>query len=144
MYTIRKMFKFEAAHQLASAYSKLCSEQVHGHSYRVEIFLTSERLNSDGMVIDFGQVKAWIKDYMDSWDHALVVPASFGNKRIATLRKTNKRLLVMRHNPTAERMAEDMFFQIEKELSMRAIAPTVSLLKVRVHETDTGWAEYSR
>lgn len=136
MYTVRKLFKFEAAHQLASAYSRACSETVHGHSYRVEVFFRSRNLDANGMVIDFGAVTDMIKAIIMHWDHALIVPASFGKNRITALRRTNKKLYVSAENPTAEWMAKHLYDTI------RAVYP-VLLYKVRVHETDTGYAEYA-
>ena len=56
MYKIRKLFKFEMAHVLTTAYTKECCN-LHGHSYRMEVFITSGALNEDGMVIDFKKLK---------------------------------------------------------------------------------------
>lgn len=134
MYTIRKKFKFEMAHQLSDAYSKCCSEQIHGHSYICELFFTARVLDKSGMVVDFGEVKAKIKDYIDSWDHCLVMPGTMPEDYIKTLIKYNKNIKVVEYNPTAENMAKDMYIQI------KFIIPQLS--KVRLHETDTGWAEY--
>ena len=36
-YTIRKQFKFEMAHQLKDSYSAACHENLHGHSYVLEL-----------------------------------------------------------------------------------------------------------
>lgn len=39
MFTIRKEFKFEMAHQLYTCYSEACKNAIHGHSYILELFL---------------------------------------------------------------------------------------------------------
>ena len=48
MYTIRKLFRFEMAHQLSKAFSTACSEQIHGHSYVCEVFFAKEALLVEG------------------------------------------------------------------------------------------------
>ena len=48
MYTLRKQFKFESAHQLYDAYSSCCKDCIHGHSYLVEVFFSSDKLDNTG------------------------------------------------------------------------------------------------
>ena len=134
MYTIRKLFRFEMAHQLSKAYSTACSEQIHGHSYVCEIFLKSDQLDETGMVVDFGEIKAKIGDYINSWDHSLVMPTDMPSEYLDMLAKYNVKLRKVNYNPTAEAMAKDMYNTIKKDVPQ--------LLKVRLHETVTGWAEY--
>lgn len=136
MYMVRKLFKFEAAHQLASAVSVACFETIHGHSYRVELFLASPGLDTNGMVLDFGGMchfKTWLLDY---FDHALFIPAVFPLAYIEALRTYNVKLRVVEANPTAEWMARFIAADAERRF------PGM-VTKVRVHETDTGYAEYS-
>jgi 6-pyruvoyltetrahydropterin/6-carboxytetrahydropterin synthase len=128
MFTIRKQFKFEAAHVLDSSFSKCC-QQIHGHSYRVELFFRSKDLNADGMVMDFGEVKEKIAHIIGQFDHAMIV----GPKNSSVVHGQRLQLCV---NPTAENMARDFFDTIKKLIPQ--------LCKVRVHETDTGYAEYER
>jgi 6-pyruvoyltetrahydropterin/6-carboxytetrahydropterin synthase len=134
MYIIRKKFKFEMAHQLVDAYSKACSDQIHGHSYICEVFFSSQKLDNTGMVVDFTQIKDKIKPYIDSWDHALVMSADMPIEYLDCLIKYNKNLKIVKYNPTAENMAKDIFEYIEQQMP--------NCLKVRLHETDTGYAEY--
>ena len=128
MFTIRKQFKFEAAHVLDSSFSKCC-QQIHGHSYRVELFFRSKVLNADGMVVDFGFVKQAIEALIRQLDHRLIITEN-------QLNFAAYNPLIFPCNPTAENMAQH-FFQILQE-------PLPALFKVRVHETDTGYAEYER
>ncbi len=127
MYTIRKQLKFEAAHVLDSSYSKCC-QQVHGHSYLVELFFQSKKLNKDGMVIDFGLVKVVAGELIDKFDHSLIV----SNK--SRLECSGTRIIIVPYNPTAENMAHDFYVRIKKKIP--------KLFKVRVHETSSGYAEY--
>src|SRR5690625_4882067 len=71
MFTIVKIFRFEAGHQLIH-HDGACKEP-HGHSYILEVQIQSNSLNEDGpkknMVIDFHQVsdivKPMVKTYLD-------------------------------------------------------------------------------
>ena len=42
---IRKLFKFEGAHIVRDCSSDRCKFSIHGHSYVVEVFLTSDKLD---------------------------------------------------------------------------------------------------
>lgn len=42
---IRKQFKFEGAHIVRNCTSQRCRENIHGHSYIVEVFITSDKLD---------------------------------------------------------------------------------------------------
>jgi len=138
MFTIRKEFKFEMAHRLMSSYSKSC-QRIHGHSYILEVFLESETLNEDGMVLDFGHLKDIADDYINSWDHAIVL-CQRDNEYI---NKVGDGIKIVSYNPTAEEMARDIYNHIKDKLSNLENNNAV-ISKVRLHETRTGWAEYSK
>lgn len=144
MYKIRKQFKFEGAHQLYNAYSKACTDCIHGHSYLVEVFFESSNLDETGMVIDFGKINALFKGYIDEyWDHSLIMPDLFSKKYLDLLAEYNKKLNIVSYNPTAENMAKYMFQEFISILNQNNINIKVTIAGVRVHETTTGWAEYS-
>ena len=133
MYTIRKIFKFESAHILDSAYSKECTT-IHGHNYKVEVFLSTETLNEDGMVIDFKELKEIIYPIFKNWDHKLIHSPLFA------LNATNS--IQVDFNPTAENMALYLHDEIVRKLAVKLAKQGGFKAKVRIHETDTGWAEY--
>ena len=133
MFTIRKLFKFEAAHVLESAYSTEC-KCIHGHSYIVEVFISSESLNDDGMVIDFKKLKEIINPLIEKWDHALIVPNS--------IKAPGDNSVFVDFNPTAENMAKYLHSWVGIKVAVRLAKQGKFKIKVRVHETDTEWAEY--
>lgn len=133
MYTVRKEFKFEAAHVLNSSESKEC-QKIHGHSYRVEVFLSRLDLNSDGMVEDFKIIKEAFKPVIDKLDHALIVKNAC--KRHS--KGSKDKLVVLNKNPTAENMAEFIYDFADKEV----LSDEVSIDSIRVHETDSGYVEF--
>ena len=57
MFRITKQFTFEAAHQLHGLPEGHKCGNLHGHSYKVELVLESERLNEHGFVVDYGELK---------------------------------------------------------------------------------------
>jgi 6-pyruvoyltetrahydropterin/6-carboxytetrahydropterin synthase len=63
--TIKKVFS--AAHKLAEI-GGAC-EKLHGHNFTVEVTLTSEGLNREGLVIDFRDLKGWLGEILDGLDH---------------------------------------------------------------------------
>lgn len=145
MYTIRKKFRFEAAHRLMTSYSQKC-QKVHGHSYVAEVFLQSEQLNEDGMVIDFGKLKNKLAEVFDKFDHFVVLCAkdSFAihmqNEEFAGM--IDFGLIMVDWNPTAENMAKYFYDEICTILYANEDMRDAQLVKVRIHETETGWAEY--
>lgn len=130
MYTICKKFKFEAAHVLTEAYSEEC-KKIHGHSYVVEFYFRSKKLNKDGMVIDFKKIKEGIQPQIDWYDHSIMVHRDY--LHCEELRKIPG-AIILTCNPTAENMAEDLYHFARIKFRQ--------CFKVRVYETQTGWVEY--
>jgi len=135
MYTIRKLFKLEGAHILTRAFSKEC-QRIHGHSYSVEVFVSSDKLNADGMVVDFKLLKKSIGDLINSWDHRCLVEDGLLEDNLCLHNKFKSSFVVVPYNPTAENMCKDIYDQAKR------MVPIGYSIKVRIHETDTGYAEY--
>lgn len=133
MFEIRKVFRFESAHQLSHAVTKACYETIHGHSYKVEMFFQDFVLNEDEMVLDFGAMGN-VKEFIETLDHSLMIPQSFDSLYIAALQKWNKKVIVVERNPTAEYLARYIYGSVHNMIPR--------LARVRVHETETGYAEY--
>ena len=55
MYRLRVEVDFDAAHRL-EGYPGKCAN-LHGHSWKVEVFVTGEAVDSLGLVCDFGMLK---------------------------------------------------------------------------------------
>lgn len=64
MYKIKKRLEVSAAHKLNLSYESKC-ENLHGHNWIIDIYLKSEKLNKDGMIMDFTHIKKKIQDKMD-------------------------------------------------------------------------------
>lgn len=56
MFEIRKRVEISAAHKLNLDYESKCTA-IHGHNWIIDIYLRSESLNHNGMIMDFSEIK---------------------------------------------------------------------------------------
>ena len=141
---IRKTFKFENAHIVRDCSTLRCSQNLHGHSYEVEVILESNYLDKAGMVYDFGLMKLHIKEIIDSFDHAITLYSDDSTEYIDTMKKHSKRWILLPVNPSAEQFSRVFFLIIDKLLhntQMQNSEKEVALQSVIVHETKTGYAQ---
>jgi 6-pyruvoyltetrahydropterin/6-carboxytetrahydropterin synthase len=144
---IRKLFKFENAHIVRNCTSRRCSRSIHGHSYKVEVKLSSNYLDNGEMVYDFGLMKVTIKDLIDSFDHAITLWAKDDPEYIKYAKKFSERWIILPVNPSAEQFSRVFFLIIDRVLGLMEFnngEKEVKLHSVVVHETDTGYAECFR
>lgn len=141
---IRKQFKFEGAHIVRDCSSDRCKKSIHGHSYVVEVFLTSNKLDYGHMIYDFGLTKGTIKDVIDSFDHAYAMWDKESDDFKSFMKSNSDRYVQMPVSPSAECFALTILFIIDKILEATHFnngEGGVSVSSVRVHETETGYAE---
>lgn len=141
---IRKTFKFENAHIVRDCSTKRCSQNLHGHSYEVEVLLHSNFLDKGGMVYDFGLMKLHIKEIIDSFDHAVTLFNQDDKTYIDDMKKHSKRWIELPVNPSAEQFSRVFFLIIDKLLKntvMQNSEKEVTLYSIIVHETKTGYAQ---
>ena len=144
---IRKLFKFENAHIVRNCTSRRCSFSLHGHSYKVEVKLSSNFLDNGEMVMDFGLMKLYIKDFIDSFDHAITLWDKDNKEYIEFAKRFSERWVMLPVNPTAEQFSRVFFLIIDRILELMEFnngEKEVKLYSVIVHETDTGYAECFR
>jgi dihydroneopterin triphosphate aldolase (PTPS-III) / 6-pyruvoyltetrahydropterin synthase len=70
VFVSKDSFKFNAAHFMAYPGFR---ERLHGHNYRVSVRVEG-RLNSDGYVIDFGDIKRAANDICHAMNERTIVP----------------------------------------------------------------------
>lgn len=106
--TIYKEFKAEIAHKLSRSWTKKC-QHIHGHSYRFGITIKGEKLNDEGVIVDFGFLKQELAELIDLWDHSFFIhdldPLLKEPAFIEILKIQKQRLRICNFNPTAENMA---------------------------------------
>lgn len=130
---ITKRFKVEMAHRVLDAYTERCNG-LHGHSYKIDLTLASDKLDHAGMVIDFKKVKEVFGGVIDAFDHAIVV-WSRDYDLLFFVEQLNSRYVIVPYNPTAENMA--MHFWIEAKVQGLPVA------SVTVWETESSCAVFS-
>ncbi|MGC8604968.1 MAG: 6-carboxytetrahydropterin synthase QueD [Desulfomonilaceae bacterium] len=122
MYEVEIISNFSAAHSLRQ-YKGKC-ERLHGHNYRVHVTARSLAPESDGMVIDFGNLKAVTNEIIERLDHRFLNEIQPFNVE----------------EPSAENIAAFIFREIELGLKERGTL----LYSVGVWESDTSVARYIR
>lgn len=98
MYYLQVEDHFASAHQLRE-YQGKC-ENLHGHNWRVRVKVKGERLDSCGMLIDFGILKKMVAECMDRLDHRFL----------------NETPPFDAINPTSENLARYLFEEIGRQL----------------------------
>lgn len=143
---IRKLFKFEGAHVVRNCSSDRCKHSIHGHSYKVEVFLESQTLDKGQMVMDFGLLKGPVRDIIDAFDHAYAIWSKEPYEFKHFITENSARYVEMPVSPSAE-MFSLMFYAIIKKILAKTEfnngEKNIHLYSVRVHETETGYAESS-
>ena len=138
---IRKLFKFENAHRVYGAWSKKCSTSIHGHSYKVELFLESDEYKDNSMIIDFGRIKELLDPVIDAFDHSICFSYEDPPDYVEAVTKASERWVQLPCTPTAEELSRVLYMLFTFELKKAYVDSGIKIRAVRVHETDTGYAE---
>lgn len=119
MYELQVEGGFAAAHFLRE-YKGKC-ENLHGHNWKVEVRLHSQKLDGIGMVMDFRQLKAILGEVLEKFDHRCL-------NELEEFRKVN---------PTTENCARIIYTQIASKLP-----DGVSVCRVTCWENEKCAASY--
>jgi len=141
---IRKLFKFENAHIVRGCSTQRCSENIHGHSYKVEVLLESNYLDDGQMIYDFGLMKRSIKEMIDSFDHGMTLWSGDDRDYIEAMKKYSSRWVELPVSPSAEQFSRVIYLMVERVLEcthMQNGEKEVKLHSIIVHETETGYAQ---
>ena len=137
MYGLKTEASFDSAHFLTDYYGKC--ENLHGHRWRVVVYLEQESLQSDGtmkdMVLDFGVFKRAVRAVADSIDHTfLVEEGSLKPATIAALEAEGFSLTILPFRTTAENLA--------RYVAERLVSQGLPVLEVECDETPNNRAFY--
>ena len=141
---IRKLFKFENAHIVRDCTTQRCSENIHGHSYKIEVLLESDYLDHGQMVYDFGLTKLYIKELIDSFDHAITLWSGDNPEYIEAMKRFSNRWVELPVSPSAEQFSRVIYLIVQRVLActqMQNGERDVKLHSIIVHETETGYAQ---
>ncbi len=67
MYELKVVTHFAAAHRLTMVGEKC--ENLHGHNWKIEVYVTGEKLDQAGVLLDFGVIKENVAQIMSTLDH---------------------------------------------------------------------------
>ena len=106
MYSVTRIIHFCYGHRLRE-YDGKC-RYLHGHNGKVEIELSSDRLDPRGMVKDFEEIKRTVQQWIDTTlDHTMLLRKD--DPALPGLRQAGELVYVMDSNPTAEAIAKLIF-----------------------------------
>lgn len=67
MYSIKVRDRFSSAHRLVGIGGKC--EDLHGHNYLVEVEVEGDKLDEQGVLIDFRELKGLLREVVSRLDH---------------------------------------------------------------------------
>ena len=120
MYELMVETFFSSAHQLRG-YKGAC-EKLHGHNWKVQVHVVSERLNEIDMAIDFHELKDLVGEVVAPLDHGLL----------------NELFPFTEKNPSSENIAKWIFDSLKKKVN----DGNLRVSAVTVWESDTTSATY--
>ena len=106
MYEVSKSMEVSGSHQLSLTYPSKCTN-LHGHNWRITVYVRSNELNENGMVIDFTEIKEIVHDKLD-------------HKHLND---------IVDFNPTAENLCKWVADEIN------TLRPGIRCVKVEIQET---------
>jgi 6-pyruvoyltetrahydropterin/6-carboxytetrahydropterin synthase len=120
MYELKVITRFAAAHQLAMVGAKC--ENLHGHNWKIEVVLTGDRLNDAGVLMDFGEIKAHLREIMGRLDHKFL----------------NELPIFAGRQPSSERIAAFVAEQLKQAID----APSIRVSRVSAWESEDACATW--
>ena len=120
MFELKVVAHFAAAHQLKMV-AKKC-ENLHGHNWKIEACVRGKKLSEAGVVMDFGEIKAFLSEILTELDHSFLNDHDF----------------LRNGNPSSENVA----FYIAKELQKKIENPSINVSRITAWESENASATY--
>ncbi|MEI7954726.1 MAG: 6-carboxytetrahydropterin synthase [Verrucomicrobiota bacterium] len=147
-YRICKTIEIENGHLLTKHPDKC--RFPHGHTRKVEFVLEADELDENQMVCDFKIIRDVLGDWLDGFDHALCMNTADPAYLEFKARYGDRVIGFDNQDPTTELLARTIFDHAQAALAAYAtrsdlrypLAATVRLVRLRVWETTSSWAEY--
>ena len=122
MFELKVVTHFAAAHQLKMVAEKC--ENLHGHNWKIEVYLTGEKLNQAGILMDFGDIKQHVARIMKQLDHRFLNETPpFNNNG---------------YPPSSENIAQFVATELQAALD----EPAVKISRVSAWESENACATY--
>ncbi len=120
MFELKILSQFAAAHQLREFEGKC--ENLHGHNWKVDVYVTGKELEGNGLLMDFKLIKKATQEVLEGLDHQFL----------------NDLEAFHIANPSSENIARYIF----ESLSLKINKEKVRVSKVSAWESDTACASY--
>jgi 6-pyruvoyltetrahydropterin/6-carboxytetrahydropterin synthase len=120
MYELKIISQFAGAHQLRDFGGKC--EELHGHNWKIEVYVTGNKLGEDGLLIDFTLIKKETEEALSELDHKFL----------------NELEPFKSVNPSSENIARHIYAFLSKKLN----SENVRVSKVTAWESDTASATF--
>jgi 6-pyruvoyltetrahydropterin/6-carboxytetrahydropterin synthase len=120
MYELKVVTRFAAAHQLTMVGTKC--ENMHGHNWKIEVYVIGESLDKAGVLVDFGVIKKHVADVMTLLDHKYLNELAYFEHK----------------QPSSENIA----YLITTELQQRIDNSALRVSRVTAWESDDAGATY--
>ncbi|MBI4650749.1 6-carboxytetrahydropterin synthase QueD [Candidatus Desantisbacteria bacterium] len=121
MYNLKIVTGFAAAHNLRN-YKGKC-ENLHGHNWKVEVEMSSQKLNNIGLSMDFKELKSGTEFVIDELDHHYLNELPPFNEI----------------NPSSENIAQYIYGRLKKKFEKYE---DIQIYKVTIWESDSACASY--
>lgn len=120
MYELKVVSHFAAAHQLRE-YRGKC-EELHGHNWKVEAYVTGGELAENGLLVDFRVIKDAVEKALTELDHRFLNDTAYFSDI----------------NPSSENIARYVFESIAQDVNNE----NVRVSRVTAWESDSACATY--
>lgn len=120
MYELKVVTEFAAAHRLTMVGAKC--ENLHGHNWKVEVYVSGEQTDEAGVLMDFGIIKKHVREIMALLDHKYL----------------NELEYFQHSQPSSENIAYFVATQLQKRIENQP----ANVSKVTAWESDNASATY--
>ena len=122
MFELKIISHFAAAHQLRDFGGKC--ENLHGHNWKIEVYVTGNRLEKNGLLIDFKVIKEATKKTLYEFDHKCL----------------NELEHFKEINPSSENIARYIYESLVQKLNNE----NIRVSRVTAWESDSACATYMK
>ena len=121
MFELKIVTHFSAAHQLKMVADKC--ENLHGHNWKIEVYVVGKSLNDAGVLMDFGEIKQHVSVIMKELDHKFLNELDYFND----------------NNPPS---SENIAYYIANSLQAMIKEPEINISRVTAWESENASATY--
>jgi 6-pyruvoyltetrahydropterin/6-carboxytetrahydropterin synthase len=122
MFELKIITQFGAAHQLKDTGGEC--ENLHGHNWKIEVCVAGERVDKNGLLIDFKILKQETRKIIDELDHKFLNELDWFKDM----------------NPTSENISRLIYDLVGQKIN----TPNIKVSRVTTWESDTACATFSR